>query len=138
MNGQNNINSLYSLIKEQSEKKGRPLKIICDWDECLFSFRPTLIYKFGNINMPFKLFFEEFWENTIVTTDIEGNKKFTYDAIGGAKEAYGKFKELSEERLKDVDKNADKYKWLNVVEEMSFLSVSEEMLRVLREDLVSS
>lgn len=40
-----NNTSLYHLIKEKSGEKGRKLKIVCDWDECLMSFRPTIIYK---------------------------------------------------------------------------------------------
>ncbi|RUS26435.1 hypothetical protein BC938DRAFT_470772 [Jimgerdemannia flammicorona] len=32
---QNKANCLYCFIKEQAKLKGRPLKIICDWDECL-------------------------------------------------------------------------------------------------------
>jgi hypothetical protein len=54
------INSLYTLIKEISQQKARPLKIVVDWDECLFAFRPFALFEIGQINKPFKVFFKEF------------------------------------------------------------------------------
>ena len=55
--------SLYELIKKTYQEKGHPLKIVCDWDECLFAYRPTAIYKSAKINITFEEFFKEFWEN---------------------------------------------------------------------------
>jgi len=53
--------SLYELIKQKSQEKGRPLKIICDWDECLMPLRPAAIYKFlGKNDIPFESFFKDF------------------------------------------------------------------------------
>lgn len=39
------INSLYTLIKETSQQKGHPLKIICDWDDTIQSYTPQSFYK---------------------------------------------------------------------------------------------
>jgi hypothetical protein len=41
----NNINSLYNLIKEQSKLKGRPLKIVVDWDDCLQAHRSWYVFQ---------------------------------------------------------------------------------------------
>jgi len=54
------IESLYTFIKKESQEKGRPLKVVSDWDETLFSFRPNAIYKSAKISIPFKQFFKEF------------------------------------------------------------------------------
>ena len=43
------ITSLYEFIKEQVRLKGRPLKIVCDWDECLQPLKPSIVYEFSNI-----------------------------------------------------------------------------------------
>jgi hypothetical protein len=32
--------TLYELIKKTYQEKGRPLKIVCDWDECLQPLNP--------------------------------------------------------------------------------------------------
>src|SRR3954462_14264697 len=81
----NNITSLYSLIKQESKKKGRPLKIICDWDECLLPFRPYAVYNFGQkrglwLKDSFADFFKDFWEKTSVKTSdgSSANKEIEY------------------------------------------------------------
>jgi len=55
--------SLYELIKQKSQELGRPLKIICDWDDTIQPLKPILFYK--QISMEgrkpdFKEFFEDF------------------------------------------------------------------------------
>lgn len=52
--------SLYELIKQQSEQKGRPLKIICDWDECLQPVRAPTIYAHIKPEISFKQYFNDF------------------------------------------------------------------------------
>jgi hypothetical protein len=63
--------------------------------------------------------------------------KFVWSGKGEIKKTYDKFNKLFEERKTAPDKNADKYKILDVVEEMPFLSVSEDLLKCLKEDLIS-
>ena len=52
--------------KKQKEKKGRPLKIICDWDETIQPLKPAMIYEKMNLDagVAFAEFFESFWENS--------------------------------------------------------------------------
>jgi len=52
--------SLYELIKQKSQEKGRPLKIICDWDDCLRPLKPADIYDCLDSKRNFKEFFEDF------------------------------------------------------------------------------
>jgi len=126
-----NIDSLYQLIKQESQKKGRPLKIIADWDECLFAFRPTAIHRVGDIKKPFKEFFEEFWEKASL---VGAKKSFIYEATGEEKIAYDKFVKLNNERRKDHNKNAEKYKKMNFVDDTPFLSIAEDIFKCLKEE----
>ena len=54
MNNQNNINSLYQLIKKTSQEKRRPLKIIADWDDVIQAQKPFSFYIIENPSTPFK------------------------------------------------------------------------------------
>ncbi|CAJ0842159.1 886_t:CDS:2, partial [Entrophospora sp. SA101] len=99
--------SLYELIKQKSQKKGRPLKIVCDWDECLFAFRPFAIYELGKISKPFKDYFEDFSKNTII------------------------------ERKGAPDKNAPKYSRTVMELHDPFLLTAEDLLKCLKENLIS-
>ncbi|CAJ0644989.1 685_t:CDS:2 [Entrophospora sp. SA101] len=49
---QNNINSLYSLVKQNSQEKEGKLKVICDWDESpknsLTDFIEKILVSFKN------------------------------------------------------------------------------------------
>lgn len=57
---------LYQLIKKISQEKGSPLKIVCDWDECLMVLKPMVICEFLKDPKPeFKEFWREFWENVV-------------------------------------------------------------------------
>ncbi|CAJ0826510.1 11662_t:CDS:10 [Entrophospora sp. SA101] len=103
----------------------RPLKIVCDWDECLFSFRAT--------------------ENAVSEPNEHENpnnpsasRKFIYK--GTDKElrtAYEKFEKLYKERNKDSNKNAEKYKKLGVVDSQHILSTTDDILKALKEGLIS-
>jgi len=55
-----NNNPLYSLIKQKSQQKGRPLKIISDWDDCLQPGKPKIVYDSCKLTVNFEKFFEEF------------------------------------------------------------------------------
>ena len=61
---QNKVNCLYCLIKEQAKLKSRPLKIICDWDECLLPREVFSHYLYfqevTGKKPPFTEFFKEF------------------------------------------------------------------------------
>jgi hypothetical protein len=53
--------TLYELIKKTSQEKGRPLKIICDWDETIQPLKPAMIYeKMVNPTITFGDFFKNF------------------------------------------------------------------------------
>jgi hypothetical protein len=51
---------LHCLIKQISQQKGRPIKIIADWDDCVYTLKPKILHEFGQIDMPFEEFFKHF------------------------------------------------------------------------------
>jgi hypothetical protein len=65
------------------------------------------------------------------------SRKFIYSGTGEFKEAYDKFQALYKERNKSTNKDADKYKKLHVVDKQHILSTAEDLLRALKEDLIS-
>jgi hypothetical protein len=135
----NNINSLYELIKQKSQEKGRPLKIVCDWDECLQPFNALVLYKTVKENEPrdFATYFRDFHENKEVEMDYSDNL------------AFAKYKgEFRDQRLKKLQsetngtekisqefkkhKNKDEF-----YEESPFLTFSEDLLKALKRNLIS-
>ncbi|CAG8462894.1 39490_t:CDS:10 [Gigaspora margarita] len=63
--------NLYQLIYELKEKKGRKLKIMCDWDEVLKSREATVYHIIANRSSPFAEFFQRFWEK--VSVEYQGH-----------------------------------------------------------------
>src|SRR4051794_25316441 len=65
----NNSNSLYELIKQKSQEKGLPLKIVADWDDCLQPVRPLVIYynTSPQLTSSFEEFAERFYANSILS-----------------------------------------------------------------------
>ena len=94
-----NINSLYELIKQKSQEKGRPLKIICDWDECLQPLRPLSFYKYADANVPFKEYFNDFWERATIECSFKSGNKITSfeNPSEGEKIAWDKFMVMKRE-----------------------------------------
>src|SRR5947209_8207997 len=91
----NRIDSLYTFAKKISQQKDRPLKIICDWDECIMPLRPAAIYKFlGNEKYTFKEFFELFWERIVAVNEESGFKIHDYKGSEEEKLAVEKYKEM--------------------------------------------
>src|SRR4051794_19996807 len=74
----NNNTSLYQLIKEQKEKKGRPLKIICDWDETLQPFNSFVLYETTKEDeeRDFNTYFQSFYENEEVEMEYSDELPF--------------------------------------------------------------
>src|SRR3954469_19693263 len=83
------INSLYQLIKQKSQEKGRPLKIVCDWDECLFAreaFGHFIYFNELTGKQPsFTEFFKKFWENSEFAP-LKGEEHLTFCVKSGIKE----------------------------------------------------
>ena len=81
--------TLYELIKQKSLELGRPLKVVCDWDETLISFRPISLYKYLQ-------------EKTKLTSSLaEGHKFIDYEGDDEQqKKAIEGFHRLKEERKK--------------------------------------
>lgn len=71
---QNQINCLHCLIKQKSQELGRPpLKIVCDWDDCLQPLKVASIYSFNSDKLgEFKDFFERFWEKATIKGSFSG------------------------------------------------------------------
>ena len=132
---------LYELIKQEAKKKGRKLKIICDWDECIQPLKPLAVYevfKLQNNNLTFQDFFERFWEIAIVkdsftsagrVEDIEGTieeKK--------AFEEYKKARELRRGKSEDYGKSFySSPEWIKTVTEAPYLSLAEDLILALKE-----
>jgi histidine triad (HIT) family protein len=131
--------SFYELIKQKSREKARPLKIVADWDECLFAFRPFAIFEIGKISRSFKEFFKEFWENTKIISGAGSSQDKVLGYIPSGKEeelAWKKWNEVNEERKSVPDKNAPKYsRWVTELHD-PFLSPAEDLLKCLKEGLI--
>lgn len=138
----NQINSLYELIKQVSQQKGRPLKIICDWDKVIQPINPKIWYdlakqKGWTINVPsFEEFFSYYWENARV--EFEGSTPWT---------KYTTIKEVEEIRNKNNKEQMKELVWdplfeimngPNYYEEAPILSCAEVLIKCLDENLISN
>jgi hypothetical protein len=121
----NNINSLYEFIKEQKEKKNKPLKIICDWDDCIQPFDPWIIFQVSpdkdNLDK-----FEDYFQ-----------AYFNKDAAKN-KEAAEFVEKVKKEKLTGsyydqlIDKHGCNWKY----EVTPFTTIAEDLLKALKEDLI--
>jgi len=148
----NRINSLYELIKQKSQEKRRPLKIICDWDETIQPLKPAMIYEkmSPDAGISFSEFTESFWENTDFTNPENltgggfGKKIRSYvKGFTGKEEEKKAIKKYEEEKL---EMKENPYKWESYAKsfygrperfQTPFLSIAEELLKAVKEDLVS-
>ena len=127
--------SLYSLIKEQYQKKGRPLKIICDWDECILPLRPWFTYLRLDTKKPFKEFFEDFWERASFVANSTGGNNLTSfdDATPEEKKAIEAFIDMKKKRrinpTEDFYASSERY-------QAPFISIYEELLASYKENLI--
>jgi hypothetical protein len=132
--------TLYELIKQKSQEKGRPLKIICDWDECLQAFNGFVLYNSvkKNESRKFADYFQDFSENKEVEMDFK-------DTVSYAKYS-GEFRD---ERLKNLQKQPGgiekirqefkEFKDRNdFYEKLPFLSISKDLLLALNEGLINN
>ena len=144
-------NSLYQLIKQKSKEKGRPLKIICDWDETIQPLKPATIYEKMDPNAGISLaeFTESFWENT----DFTNPENLTGGGFGKRVRSYVKGFTGKEEEKKAIKKYEEEklemkespYKWESYANsfygrperfQAPFLSIAEELLKSIKENLV--
>jgi hypothetical protein len=131
--------SLYELIKQEVKKKGRKIKVICDWDECLQPVNAFVLYNSvkENENRKFADYFQDFSENKEVEMGFE-------DTI-----SYAKYRgEFRDKRLKNLQKQPggmekirqefQKFKDRDdFYEELPFLSISKDLLLALKERLIN-
>ncbi|KLL03256.1 MAG: hypothetical protein MRECE_22c026 [Mycoplasmataceae bacterium CE_OT135] len=116
--------SLLELIKQKSQEKGRPLKIICDFDECLMPVRPASIYKITGETKPFKQYFEEFWERAQIScSSVDGNQLKGFEGMTEKeKDAIEEFKRI---------KKANKSRTSEIYEKNNFITTMMKDLRLL-------
>ena len=128
------INSLYSLIKEQYNKKNYPLKICTDWDECLMpreAFSHWLFYKREvDDKITFEDFFKKFWSGAKVV--YKGHRSEIIDSG---------IPEIEEIRKKDPEKCLNEIKEfarndVDFYNRAPFLSFSEELLEAIKQGYV--
>ena len=123
-------NNLYRLIHKLKEKEGRKLKIICDWDEVLKPREATVYHIVANRSCSFAEFFRKFWEN--VSVKYQGH---TCRVLNTNLEEVEQLREKNpEEFRKKVEEIARTY--INLYEESPWLSIAEDLLKALKEDLV--
>ena len=134
--------TLYELIKQKSQEKGRPLKIVCDWDECLQILKPVLIYELLKGPKPeFKEFWKEFWESVDMTAGSVGSKINDYRGprADKVKQAIKEQRKILEES-RDwnlTDKAKDNFYLSSHRFEAPFLTTADGILEAVKEDYVS-
>lgn len=137
---QSRTNCLYCYIKKVSQEKGRPLKIISDWDECLLPrdvFSHYLYFQeITGKKPPFAEFFKEFWGKGEVVAHNDNNVVKLAVKSSGIKEIE-KEREKNPEAVKSRTKKIAREK-VDFYELAPFLTFSEDLLKALRENLISS
>lgn len=124
----NNI-SLYELIKKISQEKGRPLKVISDWDETLQGNKSLTFYKVYAKHYPnctFADFFKDYWEKSTITYKSHGNNVITHlDIIENA-------------RQNDPKKFNEEFQTIkgdpNFYDTGPFLSFAKDLLMLVKEE----
>ena len=124
------INNLYQFVRESKEKKGRKLKIICDWDEVLMPRNPTVYYIIANRPCPFAEFFQKFWEGVLVNYQGLSCKVLRTNI-----KEVEKLREEDSGELQNKEKEISKI-YHNLYDESPWLSVAQDLLRALEEDLI--
>src|SRR5437899_3370142 len=132
---QNQISSLYTLIKEQVKLKGK-LKIVSDFDECLFLREATahhiLFQELTGKQVPFAKFFEEFWSKA----------EFKYEGYIATILTSG-IPEIEVQRRKNPEETLKKTKVTlcrekeDLYDDAPPLSITADLTKALQEGLVS-
>ena len=155
MNNQNKIDNLYTFIKEKVKLKGRKLKIVCDWDECLQAAKPFLLWEAGKKNKTFAEYFKRFWKKAKMAVPKPGDSEdykheiimelypvnwWNYSYIDPDDYLIEKdnFEQLNngELRRKMKKKNEHYSNQPTFYDRTAFLSISQELLWSLKEDLI--
>ena len=146
MDNYNKINYLHCFIKEQVKLKGRKVKIVVDWDDCLQPLKPAIIHRFSKTTIPFDLFFKIFWEDAVIepSTSSGGKVKDILISLDFDDEKQREtIKELEKVRTtikNDPDIGWSKFMDVYGVEErfkVPFTTIAEDLLLALKEDLIS-
>lgn len=134
--------SLYEFIKQQRKSKGRKLKIVADWDEVIKPLKPLAIYDISGKKGDFKEFFKRFWEIAVFSyknLNSEG-KIVGVNGTNEEKEAFDKYLEALKGRRGRVEDYWKSYysspEWVERITNAPFLSISEDLLKALKEDLI--
>ena len=139
------IESLYELIKKTSQEKGRPLKIVCDWDDCLQPLKVASIYNLSDNLGKFSEFFERFWSSVTIKGSFSGghstisvSDEHSLDALDREeeKEAVKKFLEMREFLRKHPDRYAETYYGSSERFKVPLTSIGKDLLTGLKEGLI--
>lgn len=125
---QNKIYSLYELIKQKFLEKGRPLKIVADWDEVLQPSKPLIIYQISDKKLSFAEFFKHFWSNVKIVYKLHGTKIKRYSYVSNDPA------ELDDQKLKKCKVEmfgSEFYPWAPL------LTIADDLLLALKEGLIS-
>jgi hypothetical protein len=135
------MENLYQIIKQKSQEKGRPLKVVSDWDECIQPVNPYVWYKLvelkgWNENQPlpsFEEWFNNFWKEARMEFKEEGIRtKCT--PIKEVEEFRGDKEKFEEEVRKPFFKILNDE---NYYEEAPFLTIAKNLSKACNEGLIS-
>ena len=132
--------SLYELIKQKAKEKGGSLKIICDWDEVLKPLNPFVWHNLikennwceGEANS-FEEYFSDFWNNASFEYHERGQK--TTNTRNKVIEEYRKNPEVFQKKVREPFFKISKSS--NFYDRSPWLSMAEELLLALKEDLIN-
>lgn len=126
------ISSLYVLIKQEYTKKGRGLKIICDWDEVLCGNKSRcfwILARRKGSDLSYADWIKEYWEKSIQTYKSYGMNVITHlDILENYRQ---NDKEAFEAEFKAIKADPNFYL------ENPFFSIAEQLKYCLEENLIS-
>lgn len=128
------VSSLYYLIKNECEKKERPLKIITDWDDCMQLTKPVMIYNGGGVDLSFEEFFEKYSKMEVCSSEPSASQMVVE---GDDSELTKKINEFEKKRKELRGKGElNPYKTSDFYDKSPFTSIADDVLRALKENLI--
>jgi hypothetical protein len=136
--------SLYNLIKRRYKKKGRPIKIVSDWDETIQPLKPMAVFEYldkeAKEAKSFKDFFQFFWENaTVEGSPSKPNEGIHFSGKGGkkVKEAFLKYEKMRKTKHDSAEKFAESFYGSQRRWETPLTTIGEDLVKALEDGFIS-